>query len=161
MNIRLANVEEIPQIKGLFKIAKAYMKANGNPNQWIGNYPEEAVLQRDIQNGNCYVIEEEGELLATFTFIVGEDPTYAVIEGGAWRSTDTYGTIHRLASSGKKKDIAKACFDYCKTKMPYLRVDTHADNQIMNAVIQKNGFVRCGTIYVANGTPRNAYDYRD
>lgn len=44
-----------------------------------------------------YVIEEDGQIHGVFAFILGADPTYAVIEDGAWRSDEAYGTIHHIA----------------------------------------------------------------
>ena len=37
------------------------------------------------------------------------------------------------------------------------RADTHADNKIMQHLLEKNGFTRCGVIHVADGSPRFAY----
>ena len=42
-------------------------------------------------------------------------------------------------------------------KQKSLRADTHADNKIMQHLLEKNGFTRCGIIHVADGTPRIAY----
>ena len=41
--------------------------------------------------------------------------------------------------------------------LPELRADTHADNKIMQHLLEKNGFTRCGVIHVADGSPRFAY----
>lgn len=38
-----------------------------------------------------------------------------------------------------------------------LRADTHADNKVMQHLLEKNGFVRCGNITLADGTSRIAY----
>lgn len=38
-----------------------------------------------------------------------------------------------------------------------MRIDTHADNHIMQHVIEKAGFQRCGIIFTDDGTPRIAY----
>ena len=38
-----------------------------------------------------------------------------------------------------------------------LRADTHADNKIMQHLLEKNGFARRGIIHVEDGTPRVAY----
>ena len=38
-----------------------------------------------------------------------------------------------------------------------LRADTHADNKVMQHLLEKNGFTRCGVIHVADGSPRFAY----
>ncbi len=42
--------------------------------------------------------------------------------------------------------------------MSNFRIDTHNDNKIMQHVIEKNGFIRCGIIYVKDGSPRIAYE---
>jgi len=36
-------------------------------------------------------------------------------------------------------------------------VDTHEDNQTMQALLGKHGFSYCGIIHLANGDPRMAY----
>lgn len=41
-----------------------------------------------------------------------------------------------------------------------LRADTHADNIYMQRALTATGFVRCGTIYTEDGTPRLAYYHR-
>ena len=68
------------------------------------------LVEKDIVEKNCYICEEQGKVVGVFSFIVGEDPTYQKIEHGAWHSAETYGTIHRLASDGQAKGIAKNLF---------------------------------------------------
>lgn len=159
MNIIKAKIEELDSIMELYKIAKEFMDANGNPNQWDEYYPTRDLIKQDIIKQQCYVIKEDDEIVAVFVFIIGEDETYQVIENGNWSSNKTYGTIHRIASSGKVKGIAKTCYDFCKDKIDYLRVDTHDDNKIMQKSLISNGFKKCGIIYVGDGTPRIAFDY--
>lgn len=159
MNIRLAQKEDIPALKHVFSIAREFMKQTGNPTQWAEGYPDEKLLARDMENKNCYVFVEQDRIVGTFTFILGEDPTYKVIEEGEWHKEEAYGTVHRLASDGSVKGLAKRCFDFCGEKNSYLRIDTHKDNKPMQGAIEKYGFKQCGIIYVANGTPRIAYDY--
>lgn len=38
-----------------------------------------------------------------------------------------------------------------------IRVDTHKDNLVMQHILEKRGFRRCGIIYVKDGTERIAY----
>ena len=38
-----------------------------------------------------------------------------------------------------------------------LRADTHEKNRSMRKMLENNGFTKCGTIYVEDGTPRVAY----
>ena len=47
--------------------------------------------------------------------------------------------------------------DYAFSVTDNVRIDTHADNAIMQHNILKHGFRFCGTILLANGDPRLAY----
>ena len=135
---------DLPQILQIYAHAREAMAASGNPTQWGDNFPPQELLEEDIDSNRLFVYVVNGQLLGVFAFILGADPTYQVIEDGAWlNDTLPYGTIHRLASSGKSKGVASAV--------------THADNQIMQHLLEKNGFTRCGIIHVADGTPRIAY----
>lgn len=159
MKIRKTQEIDIKEVLEIYDCAKAFMKANNNPNQWEANYPSEITLREDIKNHVSYVIEDdEGEILGTFAFIIGEDKTYKFIEG-KWQSNKEYGTIHRIASNGREKNIAKICFDYCLKKIDYLRIDTHKDNIPMQKAIKRYGFKECGIIYVRDHKARIAFDY--
>ncbi len=157
--IRKAEMRDMDAVLRVYKAAKAYMVASGNPNQWEEGYPE-CVLDRDIQKGDLYVLcGDDGTIYAAFAFILGEDPTYAVIEEGAWTSGEPYGTIHRVGSDGTERGVFSKCLEFCKARSPYLRADTHHDNKTMQHVLEKHGFVRRGIIYTDDGTPRIAYEY--
>lgn len=159
MNIRLASVEDLERIKEIYVHAKAYMVETGNPNQWLDGYPRREMLEEDIARGQLYVMEDCGHLYGAFAFIIGEDDTYQLIEDGAWRSDATYGTIHRIASSGEAKGLLHICMEYCLKQIDYIRIDTHHDNKVMQHLILKEGFMPCGIIYAIDGNPRIAYDY--
>ena len=43
-------------------------------------------------------------------------------------------------------------------KVPvYGGMEVHADNKIMQHLLEENGFTKCGIIHVEDGTPRIAY----
>ncbi|NLM83406.1 MAG: N-acetyltransferase [Clostridiales bacterium] len=159
MHIRNATIQDLPAIMDIFETARDFMRKTGNPTQWPAGYPSEEMIRNETHEGNLYVITEEGEIVGVFAFILGEDPTYRVIKDGQWRSDKPYGTIHRLASSGRVKGVARRCFDFCREKCPHLRIDTHRDNKPMQAAILSYGFKPCGIIYTHDGTERLAYDY--
>ena len=92
---------------------------------------------------------------------MGEDPTYAVIENGAWLNDRPYGTIHRIGSDGKKSGVLRHAADFCLERTKDLRIDTHEDNKIMQALVESYGFKRCGIIHIDDGTPRIAYHYTE
>lgn len=158
MEILKSTIEDIPAIASIYENARKFMCEHGNPNQWIDGYPAYEDVLNDINNGNSYVVKEGAEILGVFVFIIGEDPTYKIIENGNWHYDLPYGTIHRIASNGKVKNFSGICFDYCQTLINYLRIDTHEDNKSMRDAVTRYGFKECGIIYVRNG-PRIAYDY--
>ena len=156
--IRPARKEDLPRLLEIYAIAQRFMVDTGNPSQWPAGYPTETMLAADIAAGHLYVEEWTGAIHAAFVLVIGEDATYAVIEQGAWLSDTTYGTIHRLASDGSHPGFFARCVAFAREKIAHLRVDTHADNRVMQHLAESHGFIRCGIIYVADGSPRIAYE---
>ena len=156
--IRRGVLSDLDRLMEIFEVARNFMKQTGNPNQWINGYPQREYIEQEIVSNHCWVcVDEVGQVVATFCFIPGPDPTYARIEGGQWLSDAPYHVIHRLASDGSCQGVTQTCIHWCEQHSSSLRADTHADNKVMQHLLEKNGFVRCGIIYVANGTPRIAY----
>ncbi len=96
-----------------------------------------------------------------YNFIQGKDiePTYHTIEDGAWIDGGSYGVVHRLASDGSEKCIGRYCLDWAYEQCGNLRVDTHTDNKVMQNILAKLGFVKCGIIHVVEDNyPRYAYE---
>ena len=157
--IRKAARGDLPEIMRVYAYARKFMIDSGNASQWGANYPPEALIAQDIACGQSYVITgENGEICGVFAFIIGEDPTYAVIEDGAWLSDAPYGVIHRIAGNGTVHGLMQQAVDFCRGQIPHLRIDTHADNHVMQHLIAKCGFTRCGIIHVRDGSPRIAYE---
>jgi maltose O-acetyltransferase len=143
----------------IYESARQFMRSRGNTSQWVNGYPSEELLREDIANGHLFVgCNSTGQILYVFAFIIGDDPTYQKIDG-SWLNDRPYGTIHRLASAGLTNGVFQHCLDYCLTQIDEIRVDTHADNAPMRNAVERAGFKRCGIIYVADGTPRIAYQY--
>lgn len=161
IRIRKSIESDIDAIMSCYDKARQFMRENGNLNQWINGYPSRALIFEDIAKGISYVgVDDEDEIIMVFAFIIGEDPTYSIIEDGEWLNELPYGTIHRLGSIGKQHGVLKTCVDFCLNEIGNLRLDTHADNHIMQKTAEKLGFVRCGIIYCNDGTPRIAYQHK-
>lgn len=154
--IRPAKPEDLKQIGKVYVHARRFMAENGNPTQWKCEHPHHELLEEDIRQGRLYVAERAEEIRGVFAFVIGEDPTYGYIEQGAWLSDSVYGTIHRIASLGG--GVFPAALAFCREKCAHIRIDTHADNKPMQHLVHKYGFVKCGIIYVEDGTPRIAYE---
>ena len=157
MNIRPAQPGDLPALLEIFAHARAFMAQTGNPTQWPATYPGAELMQQQIARGVWYVLEGHPRPEATLCYIPGPEPTYAEIYDGGWPDDAPYATIHRMASAGRVHGAAAICFAWCAARGLPLRADTHADNKVMQHLLEKNGFVRCGNITLADGTSRIAY----
>lgn len=158
MTIRKTLPQDIETVMAMYDYARSFMRANGNPNQWIDGYPSVEQIMQDLEEGHSYVCEdEEGNLTGTFCFMEGPDPTYHVIYEGEWLNNEPYGVIHRITTNGKQKGVAATCLQWCYKRCSNVRVDTHRDNSVMQNILTKHGFSRCGIIHIRNGSERIAF----
>ena len=163
MRIRPSRAEDIPRIMEIYARARAFMAAHGNPLQWgPTSWPPEALVREDQARGRGYVCEDEdGRVVAAFFFDQGEDvePAYRRIENGTWLVPGPYGVVHRIAVDGARRGVGAFCLEWAFARCGHLRIDTHGDNIPMQRLLDKLGFVRCGTIYVEEDDwPRIAYE---
>ena len=159
MEVRKAVPAELDGIMAIYRSAQDFMIRSGNPTQWGRFNPTREMIERDIAEGACHVLTEDSVIHGVFMLLLGEEPNYRVIEDGAWPNDAPYVTIHRIAGDGKVRGVFRTAADFCAARYGHIRVDTHADNRVMQRKIEAYGFVRCGTIYVANGSPRIAYQW--
>ena len=161
--IRKAKKEDLPQLIEIYGHARAFMASVGNASQWGDGYPLPSQLEEDIGLERLYVVCDECNVPhGAFAFILGDDPSYGVIDG-AWLNDRPYGTIHRLAGDGAIPGLFKACLDFCLNISPNIRADTHHNNCIMQHLLEKNGFVRCGEVNLdkkEGDSIRIAYQYQ-
>jgi hypothetical protein len=157
MTIRHTTPHDLDEVMGIYAYARLHMKKNGNPNQWGDCRPSKETIENDIKMRNSFLITDGNEICGVFTFIIGNDPTYAVIENGQWLNDKPYGVIHRIASSGRCKGIMDFAFNYCEAQIDNIRIDTHKDNTIMQHILEKHNYTKCGIIYADDTTERLAY----
>ena len=163
MLIRKTTWNDLGTIMSIYAHARKFMALHGNPNQWGPNqWPPESLIRADIADGNSYVCEaDDRRVVGTFFFLQGKDvePTYRLIEDGAWLDPSPYGVVHRIAADGTVKGTGAFCLQWAYDRCGHLRIDTHRDNIVMQNLATKLGFVHCGTIYVhEDRDPRLAYE---
>ena len=162
MQIRHATEEDFPRMMEIYAYARQFMADHGNPNQWgPTNWPPEALIHQDIARGCSYVCEEDGRVIGVFFYTSGKDiePTYRVIEEGAWRDEKPYGVVHRIAGDDSRKGIGAFCINWAFEQCGHLRIDTHSDNVVMQRLLDKLGFEKRGVIHVMEDDyPRFAYE---
>ncbi len=154
--IQKADISQLPRILEIYEKARAFMAESGNPDQWGTGYPPEEMIRQDIRDGKSYVNLEGDHIRAVFYFAVEADPTYGYIEG-SWLNDAPYGVIHRIAVDDSGRGVAAECFAFAAQHCENIRIDTHEKNIPMQRCLTKNGFTRCGTIYLEDGDPRIAY----
>lgn len=158
---RHAEKRDLQEILSVYQRARVFMKENGNSTQWGDNWPPETLIREDIDLQRNYVCLHNDIIVGVFAYMQGKniDPTYEIIEDGSWIGNSYYGVVHRLASLGTVRGVGKAALDFCYNQCNHLRVDTHENNTVMQNLLEKNGFKRCGIIYVEKDhSPRIAYE---
>ena len=158
MIIRPATYNDVIEAASIYNLARTFMRESGNPDQWPGDYPNAIDIEDGIRKGTSYVCLEDNEIVATFHFEANaNDPTYHKIYEGEWKNDLPYGVIHRIAVKHHGRGIVDFCFNECFNIISNIKIDTHKDNIPMQKCLLRNGFEYCGTIYLANGDERIAY----
>ena len=167
MTIRKTTASDIDEIVPILDEARRTIAALGI-NQWQDGYPNRAAIEEDLALGRSYVLVKDGHVIGTFALIPDGEPLYDVIENGHWTTGDdnrNYNAVHRVAiavaSRGSGASTCMIDFVCDLTRMAgktSVRIDTHEGNRVMRRMLEKHGFVHCGTIYLANGDPRVAYE---
>lgn len=157
MEIRKSTIHDLPSILSLIEDGRQKMISEGNTSQWTDGHPSAVQIQRDIAQGDSYIITDEGQPVATFALIQGPDPTYAKIYDGQWLNSLPYYVIHRVASAPGIHGIMRRVLDYAFSLTDTIRIDTHQDNRTMRALLHRYGFSYCGIILLENGDPRLAF----
>lgn len=171
MNIRVTTPADLDAVMAVIEEARGTIAALGI-DQWQNGTPDRAMLTRDMAAGQGRVAVEDGEIVGTFALLYGGEPTYDAIFDGRWLAPDkapdgsvAYIAMHRVAVSVAKRGsgVSSAMIEYAEAYARILgktslRIDTHAGNVVMRRMLEKNGFVHCGTIFLQNGDPRVAYE---
>ena len=164
MNFRKTTEKDLESVITIIDEAKEFLK-NNNIDQWQNGYPNKEVILKDIENDNSYVLEDNGEIIATTVVSLDGDKNYDVIHNGAWITDNKYGVIHRIAVSRNyasrgigKKIIENSEYIARENNIKSMRVDTHKDNKTMQRLLLKNGYEYCGIIFVEDGTERLAFE---
>lgn len=160
MLFRKATMEDIPAVEIVLNDAKASMKDSGI-DQWQDGYPNKEVIANDIEYGQSYVVEVDGDVKATCMITTDVESTYQVIDG-AWLNDDPCIVVHRIAckNDALKLGIASHCIDQAFRLFPSyknIKIDTHHDNMKMQGFLKKNGFIYCGVIFLEDGNLRVAF----
>lgn len=154
MEIRKANIGDLERIMEIVDEARAYFAAAGIP-QWQGDYPSRIDFEWDISGERLYVAEDDGLILGVYCYDNRGDDNYNEIFEGSFSLDQPYAAIHRVAvaAAAKGRGIAGRMVEHATSLalsegFGYMRGDTHRLNLSMQRMFEKNGFSRCGIIYL-------------
>ncbi len=165
MKLRKASREDEAAVLELYGEASRFLAAQGI-DQWQDGYPNGETFRGDLSRGESWVLEEDGEVLATACLGFGREPTYDKICQGAWAvEPPEYAFLHRIAVSEKLRGKNAPGLFFSQLEQDArgrgllcLRGDTHRGNKIMQHVLEKNGLAYRGIIYLEDGDERLAFE---
>lgn len=142
--------------------ARSHMLGMGR-RQWDATYPAPADIRSDIHGGHAYVCDEDGLILAYGAIAIDGEPAYDALEG-RWSRPGSYAVVHRLCVTPKaqRRGLARRFLHEAEAwaqaaGAASMRIDTNYDNAEMQALLDSEGYVRCGTVRYERGE-RLAFD---
>jgi GNAT superfamily N-acetyltransferase len=161
MIFRLATFDDLPRICLIIRQAQERMRLRGT-DQWQNGYPSADHIRTDIERGEGYVLDN-GQVIAYGAVVFSGEPAYEAING-AWLNEAPCVVLHRLAVADKAigQGIATLFMQHIislasERSLRNFRIDTNFDNAPMLRILDRLGFVRCGTIFYIDGGERIAF----
>lgn len=149
MIIRLATLNDIPQILALVADVIPDMKAAGN-FQWDYDYPNKQVFTEDINLNQLWITEITGAIAGVAAITTDQDAEYA--QAGL-DITETAIVTHRLAVNinYQGRGVAAALLkqaeqEAIRRSIDILRIDTNIANQATQKLFPKLGYILAGEI---------------
>lgn len=161
-NFRKAQAAEKPQIWKIIQQAIVRRKQDGS-QQWQDGYPNEEVIQRDIERGIGYVLLMGDTIVGYTAILFNDEPAYGDLKG-TWLSTGDFAVVHRIAISddylgkGLAQKIMLLTEEIAsQNKVFSVKVDTNFDNMAMLRIFDKLGYTYCGEVTFRGGV-RKAFE---
>ena len=153
MHVRKTTSIDVEAVDTIYKFAKARFKELGI-DQWQHKYPDADTVREDVEAGIGYVLEHEGQIVGAVALTMEPEETYREIYDGSWLTEgERYVTVHRIAVAGatRGQGYSKPLMEEAEKLarqigFPSVKVDTHPDNKIMQALLERCGYTHCGMI---------------
>ena len=159
---RKAIVNDIPQIWNILQQAILRRKQDGS-RQWQDGYPNEAVVEQDIERSIGYVLMDAETIIAYNAILFNDEPAYDDLKG-KWLTNKDFVVVHRLAVSdqyvgqGLAQKMLQFTEDLALENNIYsIKADTNFDNTAMLRIFEKLGYTYCGEVIFRGGT-RKAFE---
>jgi len=149
MELRRAQLEDVPAILRIVRAVVPAMRASGNL-QWDDGYPNAEVFADDIAQGQLWVAEMDGRVAGVVALTTDQSPEYAQ---AGWDIEEPAIVVHRLAVDPgfQGRGVAIALMQQAEVVADELgivrvRVDTNTHNQVTQRLLPKLGYELSGEI---------------
>lgn len=147
--IRLAQLSDLEKMMAIITAVIGEMRQAGN-DQWDEHYPLRSDFLNDLETGNLYVTELNGELTG---FVCINDQQPEAYQDAGWSACDKSLVIHRMAVNPayRNRGVASMLMTFAEELgrskgVTYLRSDTYSQNAKMNALFRKMNYRFTGEI---------------
>jgi len=154
MEIRPAYIEELDVLYGIVKDATRYMDEQGIP-QWDEIYPDKAILTKDIERLEMYVIESDEQAAGIMAINEEQSPEYAAVE---WAYPGRALVVHRLtiAPIYQRRGLATSLMDFAEETAATqgydcIRLDAFALNPAALVLYTNRGYRKAGVVRFRKG----------
>ena len=162
MKLSSAKRKDIPLIMELISQGKEHLRQQG-VSQWQNGYPSVSDIEKDISSEKAYLIVEQKLVIGYLCIDFDGDPVYPTLKG-KWLSNEKYGVIHRMTigdsfrGKGRAGDVLKLAEKICQSRgVSSIRIDTDSTNQKMQHILDKSGFIPCGSLWI-DGSEKIGYE---
>jgi ribosomal protein S18 acetylase RimI-like enzyme len=152
MRLRQATENDLPALMDLVRRVVPLMRASGNL-QWDEHYPNETVLQRDINLNQLWIAEVDAGIAGVAAVTMDQEPDYAQV---GWDIAEPAIVVHRLAVDPAFRGLGAAGALMQKAEeiavqraITVLRVDTNTQNEATQRLFPKLGYQLSGEISLA------------
>lgn len=153
--IRIGKIEDTQSLINIIKAATLDMELK-NIHQWDDVYPDKAVINDDIANGNLYVNVEDGIINALIVLNEDQSEEYGDLN---WKyDCEKQLVIHRLCVNPKAQGggIARKLLEYAedfaiKNGYGAIRLDAFTQNERALRLYEKNGYEKVGSVQFRKG----------
>lgn len=149
MQVRQATAGDIAAVMKLVRRVVPLMRERGN-FQWDENYPNAAVFARDVEMGQLWLAQIDGQMAGVAAITTDQDPEYAQ---AGWDAAELAVVVHRLAvdPAFRGQGVAVALMRQAETvaaerNIKVLRADTNTQNGPTQKLLPKLGYVQAGEI---------------
>ncbi len=143
---------DFPAMLEIIDEARAYFRKWKVP-QWQGRYPNESTFQADLDRGEGYVLEYQGQVVGMFTVSEIQEDYYNTLTDGKWHSSAPYCVLHRNAvrAAFRGSGLSHILMEQVEAitrALGYtsIRTDTHKKNKAMQRLLRAHGYRFRGNI---------------